>query len=290
MGIFDNLETSSAELVKKEQTAEQGVEGAESTTKENTGQQSGLQGDAEEKTYGKFTSLEALLKGYREIEKKAGRLGNELGQLRNAKEQAVQQPQANETAKWDDNTWKQFDQHMEAQYQQRGWRAVWEMVADAVNQGVNPINERFQGQEAAEARNASIENEVELLFTAVDEDGSRLFPDAESLVEQMDTFLERHPYFLDLIAQQGQNKALGTLDPNDPGALEILYNAVRAEAAGAVGKNAYQTGLRQGIEQVHAKYGAALPKSGAKEQKGSLSAEEQVLQEIFAHKKGGFFV
>lgn len=313
MGMFDNPETSPVEAAIKEQTG-QGAEGADNTavntqgtegrqpdaqagqTQTTEGQaQAPEQGQPENLILGKFKSVDDLTKAFQESEKRLGQMKNEVGQLRKAS-QSQQQPQNDQgqqntekPQQWTDDNWRQFDQHMEQQYKERGWRAVWDMVVDAVHQGVNPIYGHFQGQEQASAKDQAIDSELGLLLDAADETGQPLFPDAENLKEQIDSFLERHPYFLDLLAQQGMQRAQGQIDPNHPGALEILYNAVKAEAATAIGKQAFNNGLQQGTQQAMAKMGAAIPKAGAKQQNTGASPEEQLVNEIFAHKKGGFF-
>lgn len=309
MGMFDTPEgTSPVDLDFEKQGNEgqgadnaqpdaqaQGQTGEAQATPE--GQPAPEQGNADEKPIlGKYKTVDELTKAHEALQKRLGEMRNELGNLRKAPQQGAQQPQndqgqqnTEQPRQWTDQNWQQYDQHMEQQFKQHGWKAVWDMVVDAVHQGVNPIYGHFQGQEQASAKEQAIDSELGLLLDAADENGQPLFPDAENLKEQIDSFLERHPYFLDLLAQQGTQRKSGQMDPNNPGALEILYNAVKAEAATAIGKQAFNNGLQQGTQQAMAKMGAAIPKAGAKQQNAGASPEEQLVNEIFAHKKGGFF-
>jgi hypothetical protein len=260
------------------------------------GQVAPEQGNAEEQLIlGKYKSVDDLVKAHEALQKRLGDMRNELGNLRKAS-QSRQQPQVQQGQQnteqpqgWTEQQWQQFDQHMEQAYRQNGWKAVWDLVVDAVQQAVNPIYGHFQSQEQASVREQIIDSELSLLLDAVDESGQPVFPDATALQEQIDDFLERHPNFLNLLAQQGFQRAQGQLNEGHLGALEILYNAVKAEAATAIGKQAFNNGLQQGTQQAMAKMGAAIPKAGAKQQNTAASQEEQVINEIFAHKKGGFF-
>ncbi|MBT9169577.1 MAG: hypothetical protein DDT19_02939 [Syntrophomonadaceae bacterium] len=292
MRMFDNPAESPVEIAIKEQTG-QDVTGAETkvevqTSDTETDQQPEKAG--QELILGKFKTMDDVLKAYQELEKRAGRLSNEVGQLRKNQPQ-VEQPQPVKEQKeprvWDEANWKQFDQHMDEQYAKHGWKAVWEMVNDAVRQGIGPLNERFQSQAEATAKEQAFNAEIEYMLTAVDEEGQPLFPEAEGLADQMDRFLARHPYFHDLLVRQGEQRMQGKLD--SPGALEILYDAVKAESAIQASKDAYKTGRQQGSQQILNKMGAALPRAGAKQQTKTVSPEEQVINEIFAHKKGSTF-
>lgn len=241
---------------------------------------------------GKYKSVDELVKAHEALQKRLGDMRNELGNLR--RQQPQQAQSANEAqqaveGQWTDEQWKAFDMHMNEQYQKHGWRAIWELAVDAARQAVTPLQEVINSQQLTNEQSMAIDSELSLLNT-VDEDGNPIFPDAGELATDIENFLDKHPYFNDLLFNQYQNRKEGKLGEFDMGVLEVLYKAVKAEKVESLGRQAYSQGLQQGMNQARAKTGAQIQKPGAKNTNTEPSPEEQIINEIFAHKRGGFFV
>jgi hypothetical protein len=285
------------EFEKKEETgnAEEGAEKPETSEKAEEQTSGKAEKKAPEKgnalILGKYKTTDELIKAHEALQKRLGDMRNELGNLR--KQQPQQEPQQAEEqqteGQWTDEQWQDFDRHMSEQYQKHGWKAIWELAVDAARQAVTPLQEVINNQQLTSEQSRAIDSELSLL-NAVDEDGNPIFPDAEELTADIENFLDKHPYFNDLLFNQYQNRKEGKLDEYDMGVLEVLYKAVKAEKVESLGKQAYAKGLQQGAAQMQAKAGAQMQKPGAKNTNTEPSPEEQIVNDIFAHKRGGFFV
>lgn len=240
---------------------------------------------------GKYKTQEEFQRAHEALLTRLGQMRNELGQLRQLSTAGQMQPQqqANEPSQWTDEQWRQFDRQFQQEFIKNPGRAVFNLVTGVINQVVNPIQEAIMSQVQSQEQEAAIINELGMMLNAIDESGQLLFPGVEEMAPQIDNYLERHPYLLDLIANQGMARTQGQIDDTTMGVLEVIYNAVKAEAAVNAGKQAYQNGLQQGQKSAQIKNQARLPSAGAKQRSGEVSPEEQIVNEIFAHKKGGFF-
>ena len=273
----------------KEPDAQQQAQGAEDGNKAPEDE-----GNAkEELILGKYKTTEDLAKAHESLQKRLGDMRNELGNLRKQaaqpQEQEGQQQQQSSDSGWDDKQWDDFDKHMSEQYSKRGWRAIWELAVDAARQTVTPLQEVINSEQLTKAQTEAVDSELSLLG-AVDEEGNAVFPDAGELIHDMEAFLDRHPYFIDLLVSQHQNRRAGKLPDTDTGVLEVLYKAVKADKVEGLGRQAYAKGVQQGAAQAQAKAGAGMQKPGAKQTNTEPSPEEQIVNDIFAHKRGGFFI
>ena len=304
--LFDTSEESAPvtqedfEFEKQEETgnAEDGAEPPETSAEVKPEEQTSAK--AEEQApeegnaliLGKYKSQDELVKAHEALQKRLGDMRNELGNLRKQQPQqaqSVNEAQQAAEGQWTDEQWKDFDKHMSEQYQKNGWRAIWELAVDAARQAVTPLQEVINSQQLTNEQSIAIDSELSLL-TAVDDDGKPIFPDAEELTADIENFLDKHPYFNDLLFNQYQNRKEGKLGELDTGVLEVLYKAVKAERVESLGKQAYSQGLQQGARQTRAKTGAQIQKPGAKNTNTEPSPEEQIVNDIFAHKRGGFFI
>lgn len=253
-------------------------------------------GDAkEELILGKYKTTEDLAKAHESLQKRLGDMRNELGHLRKQAQPQEQEGQQQDGQQqlsdsgWDDKQWDDFDRHMSEQYSKRGWRAIWDLAVDAARQTVTPLQDVINSEQLTKAQTEAIDSELSIL-NAVDEEGNAIFPDAGELIHDMEAFLDSHPYFIDLLVNQHQSRRAGKMPDTDTGVLEVLYKAVKADKVEGLGKQAYAKGVQQGAAQTQAKVGAGLQKPGTKQTNTELSPEEQIVNDIFAHKRGGFFI
>ena len=281
------------EFEKKEEAGNV-TEGAETKTDETetkAEEQAPDKGNAE-LILGKYKTTEELAKAHEALQKRLGELRNELGNLRKQQPQQVQETKhetKTEDGGWTDSQWQNFNNYMNEQYQQQGWKAVWELAVDAARQAVTPLQEVVNSQQLSSEQSKAVNSELSLL-NMVDDDGNPLFPDAEAMMDDIEEFLGKHTYFNDLLFNQYKERKAGKLGEYDMGVLEVLYKAVKAEKVENLGKQAYNNGLQQGIQQARAKTGAQIQKPGTKQTNTEPTPEEQIVNEIFAHKKGGFFI
>ena len=311
MGMFDNSSAASPDPGLESQAGQEGQgagsqqAGAQAAEGRQPGEQAGqpqpqgqegqaapAEGQTEALIMGKFKTQDDLIKALQESEKRLGQMKNEIGQLRKSTPQAQPQAQQQGQQAPEQNQpfdWNGFEDTFAKQWNASPGRTVFSMVQHIVQQMVNPIQQEFTSQKEATARGQAIEGELSILLTAKDESGNLLFPDAKELQGQVDGFLERHPYFLDLLAEQGKRRNKGQHEEGYLGALEVLYKAVKSDAATALSKTAYTKGLEQGANNTLGKLGAGIPKPGAKQNTETASPEKEILDGIFTHKKGGFF-
>jgi hypothetical protein len=239
---------------------------------------------------GKYKTQEDLARAHEALQKRLGDMRNELGQLRQQQPTGQQpKPQQDDAPQWTEEQWKQFDQQFQRDFVRNPGRAVFNLVNGVLEQAVNPIQETIMSQFETQQRESAIVSELGMMVSAINDAGELLFPGVEDLAAQIDGFLEQNPYLLDVIAQQGMARAQGQLDESAMGVLEVIYKAVQAENALNAGKQAYQNGLQQGQKSVQAKGQARLPNAGAKKTGGAKTPEDQIVAEIFAHRKGGYF-
>ena len=163
-----------------------------------------------------------------------------------------------------------------------------ELAVDAARQAVTPLQEVINSQQLTYEQSMAIDSELSLL-NAVDEDGNPIFPDAGELATDIENFLDKHPYFNDLLFNQYQNRKEGKLGEFDMGVLEVLYKAVKAEKVETLGRQAYSQGLQQGMNR-HGPRPGPRYKNPAQKIKHGASPEEQIINEIFAHKEGAFLL
>lgn len=239
---------------------------------------------------GKYKTQEEFHQAHKALLNRMGQMRNELGQLRQQSTAGQVQPQqqTDESPQWTDEQWKQFDQTFQKEFVKNPGRAVFNLVNDVMQQVVNPIQETIMGQVQSQEQEAAIISELGMMMNAIDDSGQLLFPGVEEMAGQIDNYLERHPYLIDLLANQGMARTQGQIDDTTMGVLEVIYQAAKTEAAVNAGKQAYQNGLQQGQRSAQIKNQARLPSPGAK-RSGDASPEEQIVDEIFAHKKSGFF-
>lgn len=240
---------------------------------------------------GKYKSVEDLARAHEALQKRLGDMRNELGQLRQqyTTGNKQMQPQQDDMPQWTEEQWKQFDRQFQQDFVRNPGRAVFNLVNNVLGQVIKPIQETIMSQFEAQQRENAIMSELGLMVSAINDAGELLFPGVEELAPQIDSFLEKNPYLLDILAQQGMARAQGQLDETSMGVLEVIYKAVQAESALNAGKQAYQKGLQQGQKSVQAKGQARLPNAGARKTGGTKTPEEQIVDEIFAHRKGGYF-
>ncbi len=302
MSMFDTPGTVPSpvdlDFEKKETGNEvQGADNTQQPTPDQTDQQPDGQQPPEQDTgellLGKYKTVEDLSKAHEALQKRLGDMRNELGNLRkqNVQTQPQEQSQSLEQeGEWTPEQWQQYGQQFYQDFTMNPGKAVFDLMQDVINQAVGPLYELLQGQQMTTAQDNAVNDELDLLATITDENGQPLFPGGGELLGQIENLLQQQPYLRDMLANQGIQRANGQIDPSHMGVLEVLYKAAQAEAATTLGKQAYSQGLNQGRQQAHVKSGAALPKIGAKNQNTQLTPEETIVGEIFAHKKGGFFI
>lgn len=305
MGMFDDTPGTSPDLDFENQEG-YGVEGADDQKPpavdgdrnpdlDQAGEQDQPEGneppeDGNGLILGKYKTQEDLARAHEALQKRLGDMRNELGQLRQQQPTGQQvKPQQDDGPQWTEEQWKQFDQQFQRDFVRNPGRAVFNLVNGVLEQAVNPIQETIMSQFETQQRESAIVSELGMMVSAINEAGELLFPGVEDLAAQIDGFLEQNPYLLDVIAQQGMARAQGQLDESAMGVLEVIYKAVQAENALNAGKQAYQNGLQQGQKSVQAKGQARLPNAGAKKTGGAKTPEDQIVAEIFAHRKGGYF-
>lgn len=306
MGMFDDTPGTSPDLDFENQEgygAEAGADdqntpdvgGDRNPDADQAGQQDQPEGneppeDGNGLILGKYKSQEDLIRAHEALQRRFGDMRNELGQLRQQYPTGQQpKPQQNEPPQWTEEQWKQFDRQFQQDFVRNPGQAVFNLVNSVLQQAVNPIQETIMSQFETQQRESAIVSELGMMVSAINDAGELLFPGVEDLAAQIDGFLEQNPYLLDVIAQQGMDRAQGQMDESAMGVLEVIYKAVQAENALNAGKQAYQNGLQQGQKSVQAKGQARLPNAGAKKTGGTKTPEEQIVAEIFAHQKGGYF-
>ncbi|MGE5423391.1 MAG: hypothetical protein ACM3QW_09010 [Ignavibacteriales bacterium] len=238
---------------------------------------------------GKYRTQDDLIRAHQDLQRRFGQQSNELGSLR--KQQPSNQPaepQDEGRAQWSPEQWQKFDQDFKTAFVQNPGKAVFDLVNDVIQQAVNPIQEAINSNVQTQEQENAIVSELGMMINAVDDSGQLLFPGAGEMTDQIDAFLDQHPYFLELLANQGFERSNGQLEEGKMGVLEVIYKAVQADAAINAGKQAFQNGLQQGQRSAQAKNKAKLPGPGAKNT-GDGTPESQIVSEIFAHKKGGYF-
>ena len=261
----------------------------------------GQQGEGQEQLIlGKFKSQDDLVKAYQAAEKRMGQMRNEMGQLRSQPQHAQQQQtqgqqgqqaqQQDQEIQWTPEQWQAFNQNFQQEFTKNPGQAIWQMVNDAITQVVNPLYQTVQGQQQQQMKSMMVNNEMDLLLTALNEQGQPLYPDALNYSNEIADYMAKHPYLEDMLFQQAQTRQAGQIDEKNMGVLEVIYRAAKSEAAESMAKTAFQNGVQQGTMQRQVKNTAQMQQPGARQQNNTSSPEEQILNEIFAHKKGGFFV
>lgn len=323
MGMFDNSPASpDLDFEKQMQEGQEGqgadgqqqqqgsegqqgqqLDGQQSQQQQNAQQPpEGQQGQGQEQLIlGKFKSQDDLVKAYQAAEKRLGQMRNEMGQLRVQPQQQSQQQQVQgqqgqqsqqqeQEVQWTPEQWQAFNQHFNQEFTKNPGQAIWQLVNDAVSQVVNPLYQTVQGQQQQQMRSTMVNTEMDLLLTALDEQGQPLYPDALNYSNEIADYLSKHPYLEDMLFQQAQARQAGQIDEKSMGVLEVIYRAAKSEAAESMAKTAFQNGIQQGTMQRQAKNTAQIQQPVAKQQNNTGSPEEQIVNEIFAHKKGGFFI
>ncbi|KJS23142.1 MAG: hypothetical protein VR72_02965 [Clostridiaceae bacterium BRH_c20a] len=261
----------------------------------------GQQGEGQEQLIlGKFKSQDDLVKAYQAAEKRMGQMRNEMGQLRSQPQHAQQQQtqgqqgqqaqQQDQEIQWTPEQWQAFNQNFQQEFTKNPGQAIWQMVNDAITQVVNPLYQTVQGQQQQQMKSMMVNNEMDLLLTALNEQGQPLYPDALNYSNEIADYMAKHPYLEDMLFQQAQTRQAGQIDEKNMGVLEVIYRAAKSEAAESMAKTAFQNGVQQGTMQRQVKNTAQMQQPGARQQNNTSSPEEQILNEIFAHKKGGFFI
>jgi len=306
MGMFDTPENASPNLDFENQDGNE-VNGADnqSGTNVDTGRNPDIEqadqgqnqdeqktppdeGDGQQLILGKYKTQEDLIRAHESLQKRLGGMRNELGQLRTQVPQQQQAQGSSDSQEWTPEQWQKFNNQFKQEFLANPGQAVCDLVVDLMQQAIAPIQETFQQQNISQQNEAALTNELSLLFSVDDDSGQYVFPEIEQMTDQIEAFLTDHPYMLDMIIQQNAARASGQFDEGNMGVLDVIYRAVKAEAADAAGKQAYQNGLQQGARSVQTKTNVALGSPGARSQ-SSATPEEQIVSEIFAHKKGGFF-
>lgn len=309
MGLFDTPGTAPAtpDLSNEGLTATAGDEAgqqAQGTPQQdsgrNPGEQAGQQdqqgqppeeGHGEELIMGKYKTQDEFIEAHKSLQKRFGDMRNELGQLRaGQKTQPTQQAEGQqaEGKKWTDQDWQSFDNQFYQRFSQNPGKTVYDLVVDIAGQMLGPLQQHVTSQTQQQAVQTAIDGELQLLLTATDAEGNPVFPDSESLAEQIDAYLEKNPRIVDFLADQGIRRANGEITESDVGILDAIYRAVKAEAVTALGKQAFSQGLQQGMASAQAKAGAAVAKPGAKTGT-NLSPEQRIIEEMMVHKRGGLF-
>jgi hypothetical protein len=304
MGMFDNPNPT-PEMVDQNQDG-QGQSGADQNqqTQQAQSQTQGQDGTAQQGQVndqqqpqegqllaGQFKDPAALEKAYLEQKKLMGKMSGELGQLRKAQpQQAAQQTQPQQQeAGWTDQQWMQFNQQFQQNLTKNPGKAVFDLIVDVAQQMINPLQETIQTQTQSKAVSQAVDSEIAHMIYAVGQDGQPIFPEADSMIQDIQDTLAKYPFLAEQLAQQGMMRQSGQMADDQMGVLEMLYKAVKADKVEALAKTAFNNGLQQGANNLQSKKGATLPNLTTKTQNNNSSPEEQVVSEIFAHRKGGYF-
>lgn len=302
MPLFDTPGTvSPVNLDFESQQPGHETEGAETTTDETKKQEEpGLGTDAEtteeetaaeELLLGKYKTVDDLAKAHESLQKRLGEMRNELGNLRQqAQPQQAETGTAAEIPAWTDAEWQQYGMQFQQEFTRNPGKAVFDLATEIAIEAVKPIYDMLQSQQTRSAADNAVNDELSFMLSAVGEDGQPVFPGSASLVGDIEDILANHSYLRDALVAQGMRRTAGEIGRTETGALETLYKLAKADKAATLGKEAYSRGLRQGQTSAQAKTSAALPKAGVKTQAPAITPEEAVVQELFGHKKSGFFI
>lgn len=298
MGMFDGLGVNPDELTddvltagtddgKKEgeqeepqEEEQQEQDQVEQLEQQQVEQQNEQQGEQQEQQQGAQEAL--LLQQLQQMQARIQELEQQL-------QQPQQQDEQQEGEEWTEEQWQQFDDQFLQEFSQAPGRAVFNLIADMLEQYVSPLYSHLQEQNAEQQKLGVIENELIAMIQATDAKGQPLYPDIEELADDLDAYLEEHPELLDVIADQGVRRSKGEIKDGDFGILDTLYRAVKAGAAEKLGQQAYQQGLQQGVQQVQNKKKAELQKAGAINPNPAPTPEEQVINEMMSFRRHGLF-
>lgn len=255
------------------------------------------QEDTGELILGKYKSVDELINAHEHLQKRLGEMRNELGNLRKQQPQFLQQAQqmvqqvAHEQG-WTDAQWQQFNERFYEDFNRDPGRTIVQLAQDIAQQIIakelTPLKAQIELQQQERTRSYALQSELDFMQSAKDQEGKPLFPDVDKLRPEIEAVLKENPGLADIVVQQAGARAMGRADGF--GVLELLYKTVMADTLMKYGTKAYFNGLQAGAKQAQAKTTVALPGQSAKQQQTELSPEEEILNGIFAHRKGGLFI